>query len=130
MHNWPSVEIGKVVCREGALMAALRDFEIIVYGAGGHGSLPHLNVDPIVCAAATVQSLQTIVSRNVDPLDAGLLSINMIEGGSPVNRVADQVRLMGTVRSLSDDALKDARMRDWLKAELGEPCRYEKEAAA
>ena len=133
MHNWPSVEIGKVVCREGALMAALRDFEIIVYGSGGHGSLPHLNVDPIVCAAATVQSLQTIVSRNVDPLDAGLLSINMIEGGSPVNRVADQVRLMGTVRSLSDDALermaervKTIVMRTALAYECRSEIRWEK----
>ena len=105
MHNWPSVEVGKVVCREGALMAALRNVEIVVHGAGGHGSMPHLNVDPIVCAAAIVQSLQTVVSRNVDPLVAGLVSINMIEGGSPINRVADQVRMKGTVRSLSDDTL-------------------------
>jgi hypothetical protein len=91
MHNWPSVEIGKAVCREGALMAALRNCEIIVHGAGGHGSMPHLNIDPIVCAAVIIQSLQTVVSRNVNPLDSGILSINMIEGGSPVNRVADQV---------------------------------------
>ena len=105
MHNWPSVEVGKVVCREGALMAALRNVEMVVHGAGGHGSMPHLNVDPIVCAAAIVQSLQTVVSRNVDPLVAGLVSINMIEGGSPINRVADQVRMKGTVRSLSDDTL-------------------------
>lgn len=105
MHSWPSVEVGKVVCREGALMAALRNVEIVVHGAGGHGSMPHLNVDPIVCAAAIVQSLQTVVSRNVDPLVAGLVSINMIEGGSPINRVADQVRMKGTVRSLSDDTL-------------------------
>ncbi|MBP3884855.1 MAG: amidohydrolase [Olsenella sp.] len=106
MHNWPSVEVGKVVCREGALMAALRNFEVVVRGSGGHGSMPHLNVDPIVCAAAMVQSLQTVVSRNVDPLVAGLLSINMIEGGSPVNRVADEVRMKATVRSLSDDVLE------------------------
>ena len=105
MHNWPSVEVGKVVCREGAFMAALRNVEIVVHGAGGHGSMPHLNVDPIVCAAAIVQSLQTVVSRNVDPLVAGLVSINMIEGGSPINRVADQVRMKATVRSLSDDTL-------------------------
>lgn len=105
MHNWPSIEVGKAVCREGALMAALRNFDVIVRGFGGHGSMPHLNVDPIVCAAAIVQSLQTVVSRNVDPLEAGLLSINMIEGGSPVNRVADQVRMKATVRSLSDAVL-------------------------
>ena len=105
MHNWPSLEIGKVVCREGALMSAKRNFDMIVYGAGGHGSMPHLNVDPITCAAAMIQSLQTVVSRNVNPLEAGILSISMIEGGSPVNRVADQVLMKATVRSLSEDVL-------------------------
>lgn len=105
MHNWPSVEVGNVVCREGALMAALRNFDVVVRGSGGHGSMPHLNADPIVCAAAIIQSLQTVVSRNVDPLVAGLLSINMIEGGSPVNRVADEVLMKATVRSLSDEVL-------------------------
>ena len=105
MHNWPSVETGRVVCREGAIMSAKRNFDIVVHGRGGHGSMPHLNVDPIVCAAAMVQSLQTIVSRNINPIDAGILSINMIEGGSPVNLVVDQVRMKATVRSLSETVL-------------------------
>ena len=105
MHNWPSIEIGKAVCREGALMSAKRNFDVVIHGSGGHGSMPHLNVDPIVCAAAMIQSFQTIVSRNVNPLEAGILSINMIEGGSPVNLVVDEVRLKGTLRSLSEDVL-------------------------
>ena len=100
MHNWPSVEAGKAVCREGAIMSAKRNFDIVVHGRGGHGSMPHLNVDPVVCAAAMIQSLQTVVSRNVNPMEAGILSINMIEGGSPVNLVVDQVRMKATVRSL------------------------------
>ena len=111
MHNWPSVDIGAVVCLEGARMAALTNFDVVVRGSGGHGSMPHLNVDAIVCAASIVQSLQTVVSRNVDPLVAGLLSINLIEGGSPVNRVADQVLLRGTVRSLRDDVLDRMMVR-------------------
>ena len=114
MHNWPSIEIGKAVCREGALMAALKNFDVVVHGAGGHGSMPHLNVDPIVCAAAMIQSLQTVVSRNVNPLEAGILSINMIEGGSPVNLVVDKVRMKGTLRSLSDDTLE--RMTERVEA--------------
>ena len=105
MHNWPSIEIGKAVCREGALMASLRNIDVVVHGAGGHGSMPHQNIDPIVCAAAMIQSLQTVVSRNVNPLEAGILSINMIEGGSPVNLVVDKVRMKGTLRSLSDETL-------------------------
>ena len=105
LHNWPSVDIGRVVCREGALMAAKRNLDILIYGAGGHGSMPHLNIDPIVCASAVIQSLQTVISRNTDPLDAAVLSINMISGGSPVNLVVDRVLLKATVRSLSDAAL-------------------------
>lgn len=108
MHNWPSVETGKVVCKEGALMSAKRNFDILVYGAGGHGSMPHRNIDPIVCSAAIVQSLQTVISRNMNPLDAAILSVNMIEGGSPVNLVVDQVRMKATVRSLSPKALDRA----------------------
>jgi len=104
-HNWPSVESGKIVVHEGALMAAKRNMTIRIKGRGGHGSMPHLNVDPIVCAAAVVQSLQTIVSRNTDPMESLVLSVSRIEGGSPVNRVADQVEMNGTVRSLSDEAL-------------------------
>ena len=108
LHNWPSVDTGRIVCREGALMAAKRNFDITICGAGGHGSMPHRNIDPIVCAAAVVQSLQTVISRNTDPLDAAILSINMIQGGSPVNLVVDRVLLKATVRSLSDAALDRA----------------------
>ena len=111
LHNWPSVDTGRIVCREGALMAAKRNFDILIYGAGGHGSMPHLNIDPIVCAAAVVQSLQTVISRNTDPLDAAILSINMIQGGSPVNLVVDKVLLKATIRSLSDAALDRAIAR-------------------
>jgi hippurate hydrolase len=110
MHNWPSIEIGKAVCREGTLMAALRNCEFIVHGKGGHGSMPHLNVDPVVCAAAMIQSLQTVISRNVNPLDAAILSINQIEGGGSANLVVDEIRMKATVRSLSDDVLE--RMTD------------------
>ena len=104
-HNWPSVESGRIVVHEGALMSAKRNMTIRIRGRGGHGSMPHLNVDPIVCAAAVVQSLQTIVSRNTNPMEALVLSISRIEGGSPVNRVADQVEMNATIRSLSDEAL-------------------------
>ena len=106
IHNWPSVDAGKIVLHEGALMSAKRNMTILIKGRGGHGSMPHLNVDPIVCAAAVIQTLQTVVSRNTNPLDAVVLSIGRIEGGSPVNRVADQVEMNATIRSLSNDALK------------------------
>ena len=105
IHNWPSVRSGDVVVHEGPLMAGKRNFTITVFGQGGHGSMPHLNIDPIVCAAAVIQSLQTVISRNMNPMDAVLLSVNRIEGGSPMNLVADQVTMLASVRSLSDPAL-------------------------
>ena len=89
-------------------MAGKRNFSVLIKGSGGHGSMPHLNVDPIVCVASVIQSLQTVVSRNTDPVDSLVLSISMIEGGRPVNIVADEVKLVATVRSLSDAALDRA----------------------
>ena len=70
--------------------------------------MPHLNHDPVVCTAAVIQSLQTIVSRNIDPLDSVVLSIGVIEGGKAPNVVAEDVTLKATIRSLSDKALDRA----------------------
>jgi hippurate hydrolase len=108
IHNWPSVQTGRIVCHQGPLMSGKRNFEIRIHGAGGHGSMPHLNIDPIVCAAAVIQSLQTVVSRNTDPLDSVILTVNRIEGGGPMNLVAEQVTMLASVRSLSDPALDRA----------------------
>lgn len=108
IHNWPSVPSGQIICHRGALMSSKRNFEVRIFGSGGHGSMPHLNADPIVCAAAVIQSLQTVISRNTNPLDSSILSINMIEGGSAVNMVVENVRMLGTVRSLSQEALERA----------------------
>ena len=107
-HNWPKLRLGTIACHKGVLMAGKRNFSVLIKGSGGHGSMPHLNVDPIVCVASVIQSLQTVVSRNTDPVDSLVLSISMIEGGRPVNIVADEVKLVATVRSLSDAALDRA----------------------
>ncbi|MCR5788898.1 MAG: amidohydrolase [Lachnospiraceae bacterium] len=106
LHNWPSVPVGQIICHEGALMSAKRNFEIHILGSGGHGSMPHLNIDPIVCAASVIESLQTVISRNTSPLEQAVLSINQIEGGSPANLVVDKVSMRATIRSLSDAALE------------------------
>lgn len=107
-HNWPKVRSCEVVCHKGVIMSGKRNFTIMIKGSGGHGSMPHLNRDPIVCSAALIQNLQTIVSRNTDPVDSLVLSISMIEGGRPANVVADEVKLVATIRSLSDKALDRA----------------------
>ena len=105
LHNWPSVTTGSAVCRAGAVMAAKKNFTIRVRGFGGHGSMPQLNIDPIVCAAAMVQSLQTVVSRNMDPRDAVVLSVNAIEGGSDANLVVEDAAMRLTLRALSESAM-------------------------
>ena len=107
-HNWPKLRLGTIACHRGVLMSGKRNFRMIIRGSGGHGSMPHLNRDPIVCSAALIQNLQTIVSRSTDPLDSLVLSVSMIEGGRPVNIVADDVKIVGTIRSLSDKALDRA----------------------
>ncbi|MBR3561169.1 MAG: amidohydrolase [Oscillospiraceae bacterium] len=111
IHNWPSVPTGSVACREGAIMSAKKNFEIRVHGFGGHGSMPQLNIDPIVCAAAIVQSLQTVVSRNTAPQDALVLTVNAIEGGSEANLVVEDAVMSVTLRALSEQAMARATER-------------------
>ena len=110
-HNRPEVPAGKVVCKNGALMAAKTNFVIRVIGRGGHGSMPHLCVDPIVASAAIIQSLQTIVSRNTDPLESVVLSVGSIHGGSIENLVVDKVEMTASIRALSIEARERAVSR-------------------
>jgi len=110
-HNRPEVPCGKVVCKNGALMAAKTNFVIRVYGRGGHGSMPHLCIDPIVASAAIIQSLQTIVSRNTDPLSSVVLSVGSIHGGSIENLVVDKVEMTASIRALSIEARERAVRR-------------------
>ena len=101
MHNRPEVPAGQVVIQPGGLMSAKTNFIITIHGKGGHGAMPHLCVDPIVCAAAVIQSLQTIVSRNVDPMENAILTIGSIHGGSVENLIVEDVKMTGCVRALS-----------------------------
>ena len=110
-HNRPEVPVGKVVCKNGALMAAKTNFVIRVFGRGGHGSMPHLCVDPIVASAAIIQSLQTIVSRNTDPLESVVLSVGSVHGGSIENLVVDKVEMTASIRALSVEARERAVRR-------------------
>ena len=83
-------------------MAAADFFDITIKGHGSHGAAPNLSRDPIVAAAALVQSLQTIVSRNANLIEAAVLSITQIHGGSAHNVIPDEVKLPGTARAFSD----------------------------
>lgn len=106
LHNRPEIETGKVVVKCGALMASKNNFKITLTGVGGHGSMPHKCVDPIVCAAALIQALQTVVSRNTDPLEPCVLSIGSVHGGSLENLVVDRVEMTGSIRCFSPEVME------------------------
>ncbi len=106
MHNWPGHSVGTIAVRKGPMMAAYDVFEIVVRGRGGHGAMPHQGVDPVVTAAQIVTGIQTIASRNTDPLDAVVISVTQIHGGDTWNVIPDEVVLRGTTRSFKPEVQK------------------------
>lgn len=103
MHNWPGVPVGKVGMRSGPIMASYDIFEITVTGKGGHGAMPHEGNDPVVIAAHIITNLQTIASRNVDPLESVVVSTTQVHGGDAYNVIPQEVELKGTVRSFKPE---------------------------
>jgi amidohydrolase len=100
MHNWPALPVGSFMLRKGPLMAAADEITITVEGQGGHAALPHQCVDPVVVGAQMVLALQTIASRNVDPLDACVVSITRFQAGAASNIIPQSAWLNGTARTL------------------------------
>ena len=98
MHNWPQAPAGTFTWRIGPIMAACSTIEITVTGRGGHAAHPERTVDPVVAAAHIVTALQSVVSRNVDAADAGVVTIGHITGGHAHNVIPQSVRLLGTGR--------------------------------
>jgi hippurate hydrolase len=113
LHNSPELEPGRVRAFAGPAMAGADFFDIAVRGCGAHGAMPHRSKDPIVIAMALGNALQTIVSRNVDPRDAAVLSITQFHAGSAYNVIPDEAKLSGTIRGFSDASrtLMRERMR-------------------
>lgn len=99
LHNWPCVGAGHVGCVSGPAMAAIDQAEITVRGKGGHGAQPHETVDPVVVSAHLITALQTVVSRNVNPLDMGVVTVGSIHGGAASNVIPGSVELKLTARS-------------------------------
>ncbi|HVX83790.1 MAG TPA: M20 family metallopeptidase [Phycisphaerae bacterium] len=102
LHGWPGLKVGMVATRPGPLLASVDGFRITLTGKGGHAAAPQDCIDPILCAAACITALQSIVSREVDPNDAAVVTISQIAGGSTFNVIPDKVELNGTIRALSD----------------------------
>ncbi len=113
LHNSPDLDPGEVVVFPGPGMAGADFFDITVTGYGSHGAMPDRSRDPVVIAMTLGQALQTIVSRNVDPLKSAVLSITQIHAGSAYNVIPNEAKLAGTVRAFSDEvrALVRERMR-------------------
>ncbi len=101
LHIMPNAPFGVIAGRAGPLMAAADQFEITVKGRGGHASMPHDCADPVPAAAATVSAIQALVTRRFKSTDAVVVTVTMIHAGTAHNVIADEVRLGGTIRTLS-----------------------------
>ena len=101
LHNWPSLAPGKMAVRAGAMMAATDEIRIMVRGKGGHAAMPHLSVDPVLASAHIITALQSVPSRNIDPVDALVISVCSMQTSQvgTSNVLPDSVTLIGTVRS-------------------------------
>lgn len=108
MHNSPEIPLGTVAVKNGPLMASVDRITFTIKGKGGHGGIPQRNVDPVVAAAAVIQASQTIVSRNVSPIDSAVVSIcNVRAGEGTTNNVTpDEVVMLGTVRAYKQETQK------------------------
>ena len=121
VHVWPSMPGGSVGIRYGALTAAADDLEIMIMGESGHGARPHEAIDAIWIASQVVTTLQQAISRTQNPLRPVVLTIGQIQGGRAPNVIADQVRMLGTVRSLHPET--SAALPEWIEQIVAQVCK-------
>jgi hippurate hydrolase len=101
LHNWPGSDVGVFAASSGAVMASSNEFKITLHGKGGHAAMPHDALDPVPAACQLVLAFQSIISRNLKPIDAGVISVTMIHTGEATNVIPDRCELQGTVRTFS-----------------------------
>jgi hippurate hydrolase len=111
LHNWPGVPAGEFRFIDGPAMASVDMVVVTITGKGGHGARPHEAVDPIVTAASLIMALQTIVSRNIDPLEAAVVTVGAIHGGNVPNVIPNSVELLLTVRAFSPSVRESIKQR-------------------
>jgi amidohydrolase len=112
MHNYPGLPVGEFAIRPGPIMAAADRLTIEIEGKGGHAARPHLSIDTVLVGAQIINQIQSIVSRNVDPLQSAVVSICMFHAGNTDNVIPQTALLKGTARSL------DPKVRDLLEVRL------------
>ena len=111
MHNRPKLALGRFAVRAGPMMAGGAFFDIDITGVGAHGARPESSIDPVVVAAQVVVALQSIVSRNVRPVDTAVVSVTQIHAGDAYNVIPQSARLSGTVRAFSTEVMKKIERR-------------------
>lgn len=111
IHNWPNLKSGIIKTRKGPIMAGFDTFELTVSGSGGHAALPHLSSDTITTSASIILNWQTIVSRNIDPIDSVVLSVTKISGGNTWAVMPKTVTFGGTVRTFSRNNQQNLKKR-------------------
>ena len=113
LHNWPGLPPGTIGVNPGPMMAAADRFELIVKGKGGHGAHPYQTIDPVVAAAHIITALQSVVSRNVNPLDSAVVSIGSMQAGNAgaMSVIPSEARLVGTVRTFRRSVQEQVEQR-------------------
>ncbi|MCU0316290.1 MAG: amidohydrolase [Fimbriimonadaceae bacterium] len=113
LHGWPEGRFGEITVRNGPMLAATDEWTVVIRGKGGHAAAPHLSQDPVVAAAQVIVALQSIVSRNADPLDSLVFTTGAIHAGQAHNVIPDTVELKGTMRTLKPETrvMGEARFR-------------------
>jgi amidohydrolase len=117
LHNKPGIPVGQIAAKSGPLLAASDRWDIRIKGHGTHAAHPHLGIDPFVVGAEIVLALQTIASRTLDPLDAAVVSVGFVKGGSAYNVIPDELHIGGTARSLRP------QVQDVIERRIGEIAR-------
>jgi len=103
LHLWNEKPLGWLGITDGPMMSASETFQVRIIGKGGHGGIPHKAIDPIVAAAGIINALQSVVSREISPLDSGVITVSSIHGGEAHNVIPEQVTLSGTIRSFTEE---------------------------
>jgi hippurate hydrolase len=118
VHNWPGMAVGQFAIKSGPVFASSNEFKVTIRGKGAHAAMPHNGIDPLPVACQMVQSFQTIITRNKRPIDAGVISVTMIQAGEATNVIPDFCELQGTVRTFTLEVLDmiERRMRQIAEA--------------
>ncbi|MBS1707353.1 MAG: amidohydrolase [Armatimonadetes bacterium] len=111
LHGWPEYPAGEILTRNGPLLAATDDYRVWVKGKGGHAAAPHTTCDPVIATAHIITAIQTICSRNVDPLDSIVFTIGAVNGGTAHNVIPETMKFVGTMRTLKPETRVLGRKR-------------------